>query len=163
MQQVRFWNEEYETLPREAIRRIQLIRLQKQIAYVYENSPFYRRKFDKAGLEPGDIKSLEDVSKIPFTVKEELRDSQAAHPPWGDFLCIPPEDGVRVFQTSGTTGEPLRVLLSRNDWSRHYYEQFMHFHARLRHHPGGHSCSCPSATDCTSPGGASRPPWNRPG
>ena len=127
MEKVVYWNEELETLPREALRRIQLIRFKKQLAYVYEHSSFYRRKFKEAGLEPGDIKTLDDVAKVPFTVKEELRQTQVENPPWGGTLCVPPEDGVRVFQTSGTTGEPVRVLLSHNDWFKHYYQQFMHF------------------------------------
>lgn len=127
MKRVLFWNEELETLPREALKRIQLVRFKKQLAYVYERSPFYRRKFKDAGLEPGDIKTLEDIAAVPFTVKEELRETQVEDPPWGGTLCIPPEEGVRVFQTTGTTGEPVRVLLSRNDWFKHYYEQFMHF------------------------------------
>lgn len=127
MEKVVFWDEEMETLPREALQRIQLLRFKKQLAYVYENSSFYRRKYKEAGLEPGDIKSLDDVARVPFTVKEELRQTQVENPPWGGTLCVPPEDGVRVFQTSGTTGEPVRVLLSHNDWFKHYYHQFMHF------------------------------------
>jgi phenylacetate-CoA ligase len=60
-------------------------------------------------------------------VKEELRESQAEHPPWGDFVCIDPEQGVRVFQTSGTTGIPVKAILNKKDWTVHYYEEFMHF------------------------------------
>lgn len=127
MRPVIYWDEEMETLSRDALRNIQLIRFKKQFAYVYEHSPFYRRKYQEAGLEPGDIKTLDDVAKVPFTVKEELRDTQRENPPWGGGLCIPPEEGCRVFQTTGTTGTPLRILLSRNDWYKHFYHQFMHF------------------------------------
>jgi phenylacetate-CoA ligase len=122
-----YWRPETETLPREKLQGLQLSRLQSQLAYVYQNSGLYRRKLDEAGLRPADIRSLEDARRLPFTTKEDLRESQARQPPWGDFLCIRPEEGVRVFQTTGTTGTPVRVLLSKNDWYVHYYEQFMHF------------------------------------
>ncbi len=69
---------------------------------------------------------MSDIQHVPFTVKEELRESQARRPPWGDFLCIPPEEGVRVFQTTGTTGMPVKILLNKNDWFGQIYEQFMH-------------------------------------
>lgn len=127
MREVRFFDQEMETLPREAIRQIQLLRFQKQLRYVWDHSPFYRRKYERAGLEPGDIKTHQDVAKIPFTVKEELRETQAENPPWGGILCVPPEQGSRVFQTTGTTGVPLKVLLSHKDWFEIYYQQFMHY------------------------------------
>lgn len=127
MEGVTYWRPETETLPREKLEEFQLSRFQKRLEYVYEGSPMYRRKLDQAGVRPSDIRSLGDIRSLPFTVKEELRESQAEHPPWGDFLCIPPEQGVRVFQTTGTTGTPVRVLLSKRDWTVHYYEQFMHF------------------------------------
>lgn len=127
MSEVMYWRKETETLPREQLEELQLSRFKKQLAYVYEKSPMYRKKLDDAGIDPGDIETYEDVRKVPFTTKEELRESQDRQPPWGDFLCIPPEQGVRVFQTTGTTGKPVRVLLSKTDWTVHYYEQFMHF------------------------------------
>jgi len=106
---------------------LQLQRFKGRVAYVYERSPYYRRKFDAAGIKPDDIRTLDDIRYVPFTIKEELRESQAEHPPWGDFLCVPPEDGVRTFQTTGTTGIPVKVLLNKRDWTEHYYEEFMHF------------------------------------
>lgn len=114
-------------MPREQLRMLQLQRFKGRVAYVYERSPFYRRKFDAAGIKPDDIRTLDDIRYVPFTIKEELRESQAEHPPWGDFLCVPPEDGVRTFQTTGTTGIPVKVLLNKRDWTEHYYEEFMHF------------------------------------
>lgn len=121
------WKPELETMPREKLLEHQLKLFRKQMAYVYERAPFYRRKFDDAGVRPEYINTLEDVSKIPFTVKEELRRSQEEHPPFGDFHCIPPQEGVRVFQTTGTTGTPVRSLLSKKDWLVNYYDQFMYF------------------------------------
>lgn len=127
MEKAIMYRPELETMPREKLLEYQLQLFRKQVAYVYERAPFYRRKFDDAGVRPEYIKTLEDISKIPFTVKEELRRSQEEHPPFGDFHCIPPEEGVRVFQTTGTTGTPVRSLLSKKDWLVNYYDQFMYF------------------------------------
>lgn len=127
MEEVVYWKKDMETLPRERLEELQLKRFKKQMQYVYDRSPMYRRKYDEAGVEPSDIQTLDDIQKIPVTLKEELRESQAQHPPWGDFPCIAPEEGVRVFQTTGTTGIPVKVLLNKNDWTVHFYEQFMHF------------------------------------
>lgn len=127
MQRPTFWRKDTETLPREQLEKLQVERFRDQMKYVYERSAFYRRKFDAAGIKPDDIHVLEDIQHVPFTIKEELRESQAEHPPWGDFLCVPPEEGVRVFQTSGTTGIPVKALVNKTDWNVHFYEQFMHF------------------------------------
>jgi phenylacetate-CoA ligase len=124
---VAYWNERLERMPRPELERHQLDRLREQLAYVGARSPFYRRKLDAAGVAPGEIRSLEDVRRLPFTEKDELRESQERCPPWGDFACITPKDAVRVFQTSGTTGRPVRVMLSRRDWFEHYYDQFSYF------------------------------------
>jgi phenylacetate-CoA ligase len=127
MEKAIMYRPELETMPRGKLLEYQLNLFRKQMAYVYERAPFYRRKFDDAGIRPEHIKTLEDVSRIPFTIKEELRRSQEEHPPFGDFHCIPPEEGVRVFQTTGTTGTPVRSLLSKKDWLVNYYDQFMYF------------------------------------
>lgn len=127
MEEVTYWRKEMETLPREKLAELQLKRFKERMQYVYERSPMYRRKFDLAGIKPDDIRTLDEIENIPFTVKEELRESQAEHPPWGDFICIDPEQGVRVFQTSGTTGIPVKAILNKKDWTVHYYEEFMHF------------------------------------
>ncbi len=127
MNAIQYWRKETETLDRRDLEALQLDRFRERMQYVYDRSPFYRKKYDAAGIRPADVRTLEDVRRVPFTVKEELRESQAEHPPWGEFLCVPPEQGVRVFQTTGTTGVPVRVLLNQADWSVHFYEQFMHF------------------------------------
>jgi phenylacetate-CoA ligase len=127
MEKVIMFKPELETLSREALLEYQLGLFRKQMAYVYERAPMYKRKFDQAGVRPGDIKTIDDVQRVPFTVKEELRQSQEKYPPFGDFHCIRPEEGVRVFQTTGTTGIPVRSLLSKKDWYVNYYEQFMYF------------------------------------
>ena len=91
MEPVTYWDKEKETLPRERLEDLQLQRFRERMQYVYERSPMYRRKYDEAGVKPADIRSLDDIQNVPFTVKEELRESQTKHPPWGEFLCIPPE------------------------------------------------------------------------
>jgi phenylacetate-CoA ligase len=127
MEKVIMYKPELETMPRDRLLEYQLRLFRNQMAHVYERSPMYRRKFDEAGVRPQDIKTLDDVRQVPFTTKEELRRSQEQHPPYGDCHCIPPEEGVRVFQTTGTTGIPVRSLLSKKDWFVNYYEQFMYF------------------------------------
>lgn len=122
-----YWNPLLECMPRTELAAYQLSLLRRQLEHLIERSPFYRRKLAAAGIVPGDIKSPDDVLRIPFTEKDELRASQAAHPPWGDFACISPHEAVRVFQTSGTTGRPVRVMLSGRDWFENFYEQFSHF------------------------------------
>lgn len=122
-----YWKERLECMPRAELEQYQLEKLREQLAHVHERSPFYRRKLEAAGIRPGDIRSMDDVRRIPFTDKEELRISQAANPPWGDFGCIAPKQAVRVFQTSGTTGRAVRIMISRRDWHDTFYEQFMHY------------------------------------
>ena len=68
-----YYQPELETMPREELDALQLERLQKLVAYVYERIPFYRESFDEAGVKPEDIKSLDDLRKFPFTVKQDLR------------------------------------------------------------------------------------------
>jgi phenylacetate-CoA ligase len=104
------YDEEYETLPREALEAIQLKRLKNLVEKVYATVPFYKRKFDERGVKPGDIKSLEDLSKLPFTMKQDLRDNY----PFGMF-AMPMESVVRIHASSGTTGKPTVVGYTRRD------------------------------------------------
>ncbi|MBC2705879.1 phenylacetate--CoA ligase family protein [Desulfobacula sp.] len=127
MEQVMYRNKELETMPRRERESLQLERFRERMAYVYDRSPMYKKKYDRTGIKPSDIKTLSDISKVPFTVKEELLESQKRNPPWGEMICVPPEDGVRVFQTTGTTGTPLKVMMNKKDWTEHSYEQFMYF------------------------------------
>ena len=119
------WKPDLETMPREKLEERQLKLFRKQMHYVIEESPFYKRKF--SGIHPADVKTMEDVRKIPFTTKQELLESQEECPNFGDFPCIPPNRATRVFQTSGTTGKPLRVALSKKDWFENYFDQFSYF------------------------------------
>ncbi len=124
---VKMWKPDLETLPREDLEQRQLNLFRKQMAYVIEKSPFYRRKFEDAGAQPNDIKTLDDIRKLPFTNKDELLKNQENYPPFGDFPCIENHEAVRIFQTSGTTGTPLKIPLSKNDWFINYYNQFMYY------------------------------------
>ncbi len=109
------WNDDFETLPREAIESLQLKRLQQTVERVYATVPFYRTSFDKAGLKPSDIKTLEDLQRFPFTLKQDMRDNY----PYGLF-AVPLEQIVRIHASSGTTGKPTVVGYTRRDietWS----------------------------------------------
>jgi phenylacetate-CoA ligase len=105
-----YWDREYETMPREKLRELQVERLKNTLDRVYDNVPFYRRAMDQKGIKPADIKSLDDVRKLPFTVKQDLRDNY----PFGLF-AVPLEDVVRVHASSGTTGKPTVVGYTHND------------------------------------------------
>ena len=110
-----YFNKEIETAPREYIKAIQSARLIKMVHNAYDNVEFYKRKFDEAGLSPNDIKSIDDISKLPFTVKQDLRDNY----PFGLF-AVPKEDLVRVHASSGTTGKQTVVGYTQHDidiWS----------------------------------------------
>ncbi len=110
-----YWEEEMETLPRVGLESIQLKRLQHLVARVYKTVAPYREKMDAAGVKPEDIQSLADLVKLPFTVKEDLRDNY----PFGLFT-VPMDQVVRVHASSGTTGKPTVVGYTKKDietWS----------------------------------------------
>ncbi|MFI5295864.1 MAG: phenylacetate--CoA ligase family protein [Thermodesulfovibrionales bacterium] len=104
------WNEEFETLPREALEALQLKRLQHQIERVYAAVPYYRNKMTEAGVKPSDIKNLKDLRKLPFMTKEDLR----LNYPFGLF-AVPFERVVRIHASSGTTGKPTVVGYTKRD------------------------------------------------
>ncbi|MCX7714301.1 MAG: phenylacetate--CoA ligase [Clostridia bacterium] len=109
------WNTEAETMSRKDIKALQLAKLRETVSRVYHCVPFYRKRFDEAGIIPDDIKTLEDLQKIPFTVKDDLRDNY----PYGLF-GVPMKDIVRIHASSGTTGKPTVVGYTKNDiemWS----------------------------------------------
>ena len=97
-------------MDRDELREIQSIRLKKTVDYVYHNTPFYRKKFQEMGLLPGDIKGIEDISKLPFTDKLDLRDNY----PFG-LAAVPMSQIVRIHASSGTTGKSVVVLYTRKD------------------------------------------------
>lgn len=120
----KYWDEKFETLPLPELEKFQLRKLKETVEWVYERVPFYKRKFDEAGVNPKAIKSLEDIARLPFTVKNDLRDNY----PFG--LCaVPLKEVVRVHASSGTTGKPITgpytaedleqwtELMARNLWA----------------------------------------------
>lgn len=105
-----YWEEEIETLPRVGLESIQLTRLKHLVARVYKTVAPYRAKMDAAGVKPADIQSLADLRKLPFTVKDDLRDNY----PFGLFT-VPMDQVVRVHASSGTTGKPTVVGYTKKD------------------------------------------------
>ncbi len=109
------WDKKWECASRETIEAIQLERLQATVKRVYERVPYYKKAFDDAGIRPGDIKSLADLQKLPFTTKEALRDNY----PFGLF-AVPVNQMLRIHASSGTTGKPTVVGYTKRDldtWS----------------------------------------------
>src|SRR6476620_8735153 len=96
--QQRFWDPEMQTMPREQLRELQLERLQHLAARVLaRKAPLFGRKLNEAGITaPGDLKDVDDINQIPTTVKQELRDSEAHLPPFGDYRFTPREECVRL-------------------------------------------------------------------
>ena len=115
MTEHRIWNPEMEKMPREDLEQLQLERLQSTINRVYRNVRFYRNRFDGMGIEPGDIRTRQDLQGIPFTTKDDLRDNY----PYGMF-AVPLREVVRIHSSTGTTGKPTVVGYTANDldtWS----------------------------------------------
>jgi len=109
------WNEFIECMERERLTNLQSDRLSKMVERLYYNVPFYRSLFQKNGIEPGDIKSVDQLKSLPFTTKQDLRDNY----PFGLF-AVPKSEVVRVHASSGTTGKPTVVGYTRKDigtWS----------------------------------------------
>lgn len=102
---------EYETMPREKLEKLQEERLRKIVRYCYERIPLYRRKFKEAGITPDHIKTLDDLRKIPFTVKSDLRDAY----PYG-MLATSLDDVLELHASSGTTGHPTTCAYTKNDF-----------------------------------------------
>lgn len=111
----RFWNEEIETLPPPEVRRLEDERLAEQLAYDYATSPYYRAKLDDAGVTPADIGHVEDLARIPLMEKSEVAASQADGTLLGVNQCAPIDRIVRIQATGGTTGQPIRIGLTRRD------------------------------------------------
>jgi len=104
------WNETKECMSRDEITNLQSVRLRKLVDYVYHNVEFYRKKMQAVDLMPGDIKGIEDITKLPFTTKDDLRDNY----PFGLF-AVPNSEIVRIHASSGTTGKATVVGYTRHD------------------------------------------------
>ncbi len=104
------WDEKYECMSRKDMEELQLSRLKAIVQTVYEKIPFYKNSFDKAGVKPGDIKSLSDLAKLPFITKADLREGYPF-----EMFAVPMKDIVRIHSSSGTTGKPVVAGYTRKD------------------------------------------------
>lgn len=105
-----FWQKEFETMPLDEMRALQIRRLNDTVERAYNCVPVYKKKFDELKVLPSDIKSLDDIKKLPFTTKSDLRDNY----PYGMF-SVPLSDITRIHSSSGTTGKPTVVGYTKND------------------------------------------------
>ena len=105
-----FWNPEIETMRREDLRKLQYRSLRERVDGLYCSNAFYRRRMDEHNVKPGDITCLEDISKLPFMFKQDLRDNYPTK-----MFSVPITDVVRYHVSSGTTGKPTLVGYTRND------------------------------------------------
>jgi phenylacetate-CoA ligase len=117
----RYLEPRIERRSRAEMTRWQAQRLREQVRHATAHSPFYRRKFKAAGVDPAKVRTLDDLGRLPFTTKDELKENQAARPPWGDLLAVPFEEVLRIHMTSATTGRPLAFLDTREDWYGFYH------------------------------------------
>jgi len=112
----RYWFPERETMDPGQREAAILERLKAVMQYAYENAPFYREKWDAAGVHPDHVNSLEDFERVPVVTKAELRQSQEENPPFGNYLCVAEEEVHHIHGTSGTTGRPTAFAIGRRDW-----------------------------------------------
>ena len=113
MHKEQYFQPDIETASRDCLRAVQSARLLKMVENCYANVPFYKRKFDGIGLQPGDIRSIDDLAKLPFTTKQDLRDNY----PYGLF-AVPRDRLVRIHASSGTTGKQTVVGYTQGDVQR---------------------------------------------
>ena len=106
----KYYQEEIETMPLDKLRALQSERLVKQVKRIWDNVPYYRKKMEEKGVTPDDIKGLEDLHKLPFVTKDDLRDAY----PYGLLACDR-KDVVRIHSTSGTTGKRVVAFYTQND------------------------------------------------
>ncbi|MCB0561252.1 MAG: AMP-binding protein [Lewinellaceae bacterium] len=107
---MKYFNPDIETLPLDKLRQLQNERLQKLVAHLYERVPFYKKQWEEAGVRPADIKSVQDLPRLPFTQKHHLRENYPF-----DLFAMPVKDTIRLHASSGTTGKPTVVGYSRKD------------------------------------------------
>ena len=113
----RFWYPRRETMPPAERDAAIAVRLREVMCHAYASSPFYKKKWDDAGVDPAAIRTLEDFERVPVVTKAELRASQAAHPPYGEYLCVEEAEVHHIHGTSGTTGKPTAFAIGRRDWA----------------------------------------------
>jgi phenylacetate-CoA ligase len=113
-----YWNPKTETLDRERLEALQLVKLRRQCEWAAARSPWYRRRFAEERFAPAQLRSLDDLRRVPLLTRDDWMASQEASPPYGEIPVVGGEGAIRVHTTSGTTGRgPLRALDSRKDWA----------------------------------------------
>ena len=127
MKYKKLWNKEIELLSADALHGLHEKAFLKQYRYLLSSSPLYQEKFKKAGLALSDVRKLEDISKIPFTEKDELREAQLSCPPVGKHRACTIEKLARIYSSSGTTGIPTYVGLTARDISNVHAEIIARF------------------------------------
>lgn len=122
----KYWNEKIETIGRDELEEYQLGKLKSQIKLAYEKSPYYREVFEKAGLTPQDIQTLEDIRKFPILTKQTIRERQSIKPILGDLVTVDEEKVVFISSSSGSTGTPTASPFSKID-----FDEFQDVESRL--------------------------------
>src|SRR5882672_8775855 len=125
----RYLEPRLERASRTDMTRLQTRRLRAQLTHAAAHSPFYRRKLKAAGVKAAAVERLDDLRRLPFTTKDELKQDQADHPLWGDVLAVPLDDVLRIHMTSATTGRPLAFLDTADDWYGFYHSYARALHA----------------------------------
>lgn len=112
-----YWNPILETMPAEKLRELQLVKFKRIVKWAYDRSKLYRKLYDTAGFTPEDIRTWDDIKRVPMIEKEHYRAAQNKEPwPYGDSLCVPLEEVTVYHQTSGTTGQPIYQPDTWQDW-----------------------------------------------
>ena len=133
----KFWDPDVQTLDPERRRALVDERLRSMLRAVFDNPVrFYKRKLEAAGIKsPEDVRGVDDLARVPLTVKQELRESEAANPPLGDYRFTALSDCIRLGQSTGTTGTPTTMMWTRRDsWVE--YESAARMFWRVGHRPG---------------------------
>ena len=112
----KYWNEKIETMPRPELEKLQLERLKEIVKFSYENSPYYKRTFDAAGVSPDDIHELSDLAKFPFINKQTERETQGVGSFLGELCCVPEEEVIFISSSSGSTGVPTISPFTKEDF-----------------------------------------------
>jgi len=133
----KYWDPKIETMPRTELEELRNKKFRTMVHYLYDNSPFYHRKFDQLKLKPDAFRSTRDIAKGPITIKEDFAISQTEKPPFGDFECISMDawthNGFMIESTGGTTAKPRIFMVSLEDkdvWSYIYARAFWSFGIR---------------------------------
>ena len=131
MSEKKYWEEEWETLPREGIEHHQLISLKEIVNYAYNNTVYYKKSFDEAGVKPEDIESLKDIAKLPFIDKQTERTTQGIGSMVGELCAVDEKDIVFISASSGSTGVPTISPFTQKD-----FDEWMNIESRLMFQAG---------------------------